>query len=76
LAAGFLAGLQARLDLDETESVLVAYVYMLMRGERNGAAKTARDLISRQPGVSASCAGYLHGLNAARMMMIEQHSQH
>jgi hypothetical protein len=73
LAAGFLAGLKARLGLCDSESILVAYVYALMRGERAGAAQTARDLLAREPGAAMSCAGYLHGLAAARNVLGEQH---
>ena len=73
LAAGFLAGLKARLGLCDSESTLVAYVYALMRGERTGAAASARDLLAREPGASVSCAGYLHGLAAARHVLGEQH---
>ena len=73
LAAGFLAGLKARLGLCDSESTLVAYVYALMRGERTGAAASARDLLAREPGASVSCAGYLHGLAAARNVLGEQH---
>jgi len=73
LAAGFLAGLKARLGLGDSESALVAYVYALMRGERAGAAKTARELLAREPAAAMSCAGYLHGLAAARNVLGEQH---
>jgi hypothetical protein len=73
LAAGFLAGMRARLGLGDSESTLVAYVYSLMRGERSGATNSARILLSREPGVAVSCAGYLHGLNAARQLMCELH---
>ena len=72
LAAGFLAGLKARLGLCDSESTLVAYVYTLMRGERHGAATKARDLLAREPGAAVSCAGYLHGLAAARHVLGEQ----
>ena len=75
LAAGFLAGLKARLKLSDSESILVAYIYVLMRGERSGAAKTARELLAREPGAAVSCAGYLHGLAAARNVLGEQHSR-
>jgi hypothetical protein len=73
LAAGFLAGLKARLGLCDSESSLVAYVYVLMRGERSGAAASARNLLAREPGAAVSCAGYLHGLAAARNVLGEQH---
>lgn len=73
LAAGFLAGLKARLGLCDSESTLVAYVYVLMRGERSGAAAAAQDLLARAPGAAISCAGYLHGLAAARRVLGEQH---
>jgi hypothetical protein len=73
LAAGFLAGLKARLGLCDSESNLVAYVYALMRGERSGAATAARNLLAREPGAAVSCAGYLHGLAAARQVLGEQH---
>lgn len=72
LAAGFLAGLRARLGLADSESTLVAYVYTLMRGERSGATDAARDLLAREPGTAVSCAGYLHGLEAARRILGEQ----
>jgi hypothetical protein len=73
LAAGFLAGLKARLGLCDSESTLVAYAYALMRGERSGATAAARDLLAREPGAAISCAGYLHGLAAARHVLGEQH---
>lgn len=73
LAAGFLAGLQARLGLGDSDSTMVAYIYSIMRGERSGATRAARDLISRSPTMAASCAGYLHGLNAALLMLGESH---
>jgi len=75
LAAGFLAGLKAQLGLCDSESTLVAYVYVLMRGERSGATAAARDLLAREPGAAISCAGYLHGLAAARQVLGEQHRQ-
>mgnify|MGYP003573372553 CR=1 FL=1 len=71
LAAGFLAGLRSRLQLGDSESALVAYVYALMIGQRYGAAQTADDLVRREPGSFASCAGYLEGLKAARKIMDE-----
>jgi hypothetical protein len=71
LAAGFLAGLRSSLDIGDNESVLVAYSYALMRGERSGAVNSARDLISRSPGLAASCSGFLHGINAARKVLAE-----
>ena len=43
LASRFLAGLQARLGLGDSESSLVAYSYTLMRGDRQDAAAAARD---------------------------------
>ena len=72
LAAGFLAGLRARLGLCDTETTIVAYVYALMRGDRAEAANAAEQLISREPGMNVSCAGYLHGLDAARRLLTEQ----
>lgn len=74
LAAGFLAGLRARLGLCDTESILVAYVYALMRGERSAATETARELFAREAGATVPCAAYLHGLAAARQVLGEQHS--
>jgi hypothetical protein len=74
LAAGFLAGLQARLGLGDSDSTMVAYIYSIMRGERTGATRAARDLIRRSPAMAASCAGYLHGLNAALLMLGESHA--
>ena len=47
LAAGFLAGLRARLGLCDSETTIVAYVYALMRGDRVEAANAAEQLISR-----------------------------
>jgi len=73
LAAGFLAGLKARFGLGDAESSLVAYVYALMRGERSDAATAACNLIVRDPGAAMSCAGYMHGLQAARQLLGEQH---
>jgi hypothetical protein len=74
LAAGFIAGLRARLGLADSESILVAYVFALMRGERSAAANIAQNLLNREPGAAVSCAGYLHGLSAARRILGEQHS--
>jgi hypothetical protein len=73
LAAGFIAGLRARLGLADSESILVAYVFALMRGERSAAANIAQNLLNREPGAAVSCAGYLHGLSAARRILGEQH---
>ena len=73
LAAGFIAGLRARLGLADSESILVAYEYALMRGERSAAANIAKNLLNREPGAAVSCAGYLHGLSAARRILGEQH---
>ena len=73
LAAGFIAGLRARLGLADSESTLVAYVFALMRGERSAAASIAQNLLNREPGAAVSCAGYLHGLSAARRILGEQH---
>lgn len=72
LAAGFLAGLQARMRLEDRESTLLAYVYALMAGERSGAISAARDLVSREAGALASCSGYLYGLSAARKILNER----
>ena len=74
LAAGFLAGLKARLGLCDSESTLVAYVYTLMRGERTNAADSARNLLAREHNATISCAGYLHGLAAARNVLGEHHT--
>jgi hypothetical protein len=71
LAAGFLAGLTARMELDESELIQLAYVYMLMTGQRSGAFKAARHLIDRELGAFDSCSSYLHGLKAARDMFFE-----
>jgi hypothetical protein len=71
LAAGFLAGVRSSLGIGDSESILVAYSYALMRGERSSAVNSARDLVSRSPGLSASCSGYLHGINAARRILAE-----
>lgn len=75
MAAGFLAGLQARLGLGDSDSKMVAYIYAIMRGERIGATRAAHDLISRAPTIAASCAGYLHGLNAALLMLGESNAE-
>ena len=75
LAAGFLAGLKVRLGLAFEESMLVAYGYTLMRGERNNALAAARNLLNRETSVSISCAGYLHGLEAARRVLGEHSSR-
>ncbi len=72
LAAGFMAGLQARMRLEDRESSLLAYVYTLMTGERSGAISAARDLVSREVGALASCSGYLYGLSAARKILNER----
>jgi len=71
LAAGFLAGLRARLSLGDTESTLVAYAYALMRGERHEAARSVRELMARDAAASMSCSGYLQGLQAARRLFAE-----
>ena len=73
MAAGFLAGLKAGLGLCDAESSLVAYVYTLMRGERKGAAKSARQLLDAVPGETFSCSGYLDGLEAARNALGDIH---
>ena len=73
LAAGFIAGLRARLGLADSESILVAYVFALMRGERSAAANIAQNLLNREPGAAVSCSGYLHGMSAARRILGEQH---
>jgi len=71
LASGFIAGLRARLRLGDTESALVAYGYILMRGQRSEAFAAAQCLLLEDPGVTVSCAGYLHGLEAARRVLGE-----
>jgi hypothetical protein len=69
LAAGFLAGLRSRLNLGDSESTLVAYVYALMIGQQAGATLTAANLVNREAGSFASCTGYLEGLKAAREIL-------
>lgn len=69
LAAGFLAGLRVRLMLEKADSVLLAYVYALMAGERHGATALAHELINKGSGAMASRSGYSHGLNAARELL-------
>ena len=69
LAAGFLAGLRSRLNLSDSESTLVAYVYALMTGQQAGATLIAIKLVNREPDTFAACAGYLEGLKAARKML-------
>jgi hypothetical protein len=76
LAAGFLAGIRSSLGRADSESILVAYSYVLMRGERASAVQSARELVSRSPGVAASCSGFLHGLSAARSILTESHASH
>jgi hypothetical protein len=71
LAAGFLAGLTARMDMDDSELIQLAYTYVLMTGQRSGAFKAARNLIDSKSGAFASCSSYLHGLKAARDMFLE-----
>ena len=71
LAAGFLAGMRSRLDLGDSESTLVAYVYALMVGQQTTATQTAEVLVKSDPGTFASCAGYLEGLRAARLILRE-----
>ena len=71
LAAGFLAGLTARMELEDSELMQLAYTYMLMTGQRSGAFKAARNLVDRKQGAFASCSSYLHGLKAARDMFVE-----
>jgi hypothetical protein len=71
LAAGFLAGLKSRLQLGDSESTLVAYIYVLMSGERGGATQSAAELIQRAPDSFVSCAGYRSGLAAAREIVGE-----
>ena len=76
LAAGFLAGLKSRLQLGDSESALVAYVYVLMSGEQAGAPQTAEELIQGEPAAVASCTGYLRGVTAAREFMGEGAAGH
>ena len=71
LAAGFLAGLKLRMTLQDTDSMLLAYVYVLMSGRRAGALIKARSLLDRNSVAMASASGYLHGLRAAREFMNE-----
>lgn len=70
LAAGFLAGLQTRLKLGNDEIILLAYVYALMMGKRAGAIGTARNLIDRDSAALISRSSYLHGLAAAREILL------
>jgi hypothetical protein len=69
LAAGFLAGLKLRLTLHDTDSMLLAYVYVLMTGQRAGALDKAQSLLNRKSVALASASGYLHGLRAARDLL-------
>ena len=69
LAAGFLAGLKLRLTLRDTDSMLLAYIYVLMTGQRAGALDKARNLLDRNAVALASASGYLHGLRAARALL-------
>jgi len=71
LAAGFLAGLTARMNLSEGELIQLAYIYMLMTGYRSGAFQAAQNLIDRKSGAFASCSSYLHGLKAARDLFLD-----
>jgi hypothetical protein len=71
LAAGFLAGLTARLQLDKSELIQLAYAYALMTGERSGAIRTAKNLIDRETAAFASCSAYLLGLKSARELFFE-----
>ena len=75
LAAGFIAGLRARLGLPDRESALLAYVYALMAGEDAAARRTARLLVDQESAVMASCSGYLHGLEAAHALCSERRIQ-
>jgi hypothetical protein len=74
LAAGFIAGLRARLALRESEAELVAYAYALMIGERSGAAALAALLIDCDSELRFSCAGYLRGSHAARTLLCDLES--
>lgn len=72
LAAGFIAGLRTRIGLGDSEAALLAYTYVLMTGERTGAAGLAGKLLAQQDGDGEfSCSGYLHGLQAARTLLCE-----
>jgi hypothetical protein len=69
LAAGFIAGLRTRIALRDSEAEMVAYVYALMSGERNGAAAMSNKLLVQDAGLRFSCSGYLQGLQAARKLL-------
>ena len=75
LAAGFVAGMKARLQLEDTETTMVAYIYALMAGERGNAVYTASEIV-RQRSVltmtSPAANGYQQGLNAARELLDER----
>jgi hypothetical protein len=72
LAAGFLAGLKARMRLETGETILLAYVYALMAGERSTAAETAQQLVNREAAAMQSESGYMYGLRAAREILNER----
>ena len=65
LAAGFLAGIKGRLGLEDTESTMLTYIYLLMQGEQVAAIRKVGELTNR-PRQTVAAEGYQRGLQAAR----------
>ncbi len=70
LAAGFLAGLKGLLQLNDDESMLIAYSYMLMRGSSQ-AVDLADELVVKAEGLSVAACGYKAGRAAAEKLLGE-----
>jgi hypothetical protein len=78
LAAGFLDGLQRRLNMDMRDLTMVAYSYALMAGQRTDPLRLATEILNYElpasnsdlPPVAAG-AGFQQGLQAARDLLID-----
>ena len=73
LAAGFIAGLKVRMDLEDDETTMLAYVYVLLAGDSTWAAEIAdelgRELEREFDQQLVSEHGFKHGLQAAHRML-------
>lgn len=67
LAAGFLSGLQTVFAMDDYESQLVAYSYMLKRGS-NDAINRSAELMAPPQEFLISASGYRAGCRAAESL--------
>jgi len=70
LAAGFLAGLKALLTLNDGESMLIAYSYLLKRGSGQ-AVDLAGELVTGVEGFSVAESGYRTGRMAAEELLCD-----